>query len=94
MLLCHLNIGYNFTQIVLTPKNIIMIKLYKCYFTMLYLLFLQVQETARSIIQSVEGDLDSEQTLPMTSSPPGGRTSVDKAADKWTLAFCEFYRDS
>ena len=25
---------------------------------------------------------------------PGGRTSVDKAADKWSMAFCEFYRDN
>ena len=52
----------------------------------------QVQETARTIIQNLEGDLDTE--LPMTSSPPGGSTSADKAADKWSMAFCEFYRDN
>ena len=51
----------------------------------------QIQETARSIIQNIEGDLDSDSTLPMPS--PGGNTSVDKAADKWSMAFCEFYRD-
>ena len=51
----------------------------------------QIQETARSIIQNLEGDLDSEPTLPMPS--PGDNTSVDKAADKWSMAFCEFYRD-
>ena len=61
---------------------------------MLYLFMFQVQETARTIIENLEGDLDSQETLPVTSSPPGGRPSVDKAADKWSLAFCEFYRDN
>ena len=54
-----------------------------------------MQETARSIIDNFEGDHDSEQmTSPMTSSPPGGSTRADKAADKWSMAFCEFYRDN
>ena len=57
-----------------------------------FIIYFQVQETARSIIENLEGD--SEQTLPVTSSPAGGRPSVDKAADKWSLAFCEFYRDN
>ena len=61
--------------------------------------YLQVQETARSIIDNLEGDHDSEQmtspvTSPMTSSPSGGSTRADKAAVKWSMAFCEFYRDN
>ena len=62
------------------------------HLTLFFIIYFQVQETARSIIENLEGD--SEQTLPMTSSPAGGRPSVDKAADKWSLAFCEFYRDN
>ena len=53
-----------------------------------------MQEIARSIIQNLEGGTDADLTsLPVTSSP-GGSTSVDKAADKWSMAFCEFYRDN
>ena len=61
---------------------------------------LQVQEAARSIIDNFEGDLNpAEQTTslmtsPMTSPPPGGSTRADKAADKWSMAYCEFYRDN
>ena len=58
--------------------------------------FLQVHATARSIIDNLEGDLDTEQRTTMTSpmtSPAGGSTRADKAADKWSMAFSEFYRD-
>lgn len=50
---------------------------------------------ARSIIQNLDDDLHSEQPpLPMVSASPssGASTNVDKTADKWSMAFCEFYR--
>ena len=65
------------------------------YANFVYLSF-QVQATARSIIDDLEGGIDNEQTSmtsPMTSSPTRGSTPADKAADKWSTAFCEFYRD-
>ena len=67
-----------------------------CLFLLIF--YFQVQATARNIIDSLEGDLDSEQTSaavtsPMTSPPTRGSTPADKAADKWSMAFCEFYRD-
>lgn len=56
--------------------------------------YFQVQETARSIIQNLDSDHSTEETSLPVTSPPGGSTSVDKAADKWSMAFCEFYRDN
>lgn len=50
---------------------------------------LQVQNTARSIKSSLEAEDNVQMISPMTSSPPAGRTSQDKAADVWSSVFWE-----
>lgn len=56
----------------------------------------QVQNTAKSIKSILEAD-DTDlthalMTSPVTSTPAGGSTSPDKAAEQWTAVFCELSR--